>query len=213
MSPSERTAKDAAPLAPDPALSSACALAREVGWELGHQQTVARLSLALFDELAGMHVMGSRARLLLACAAHVHDIGFAHGQPRHHKTSESMIRDAGIDGLESGELEMVAAIARYHRKALPSMAHSTYAALAEADRRTVRWCAALLRVADGLDRAHDDGVTEVRTRVKDDEIVITISPSACDEADLWGARRKVDLLEAESGRRVSVRRRRGTRGA
>lgn len=189
---------------PDQAVESARALARSVGWEIGHQESVARIALALFDSTGDMHVLPRDARRLLECAALVHDIGFAAGRSKHHKTSAAMIAQSGIGGLDARELALVGAIARYHRKALPSPNHRPYAAFGSSDKRLVRWCAALLRVADGLDRAHDDAVTAVEIAVSDDELTIAVRCRGDCEADLWGGGRKTDLLERECGRRVRL---------
>jgi exopolyphosphatase / guanosine-5'-triphosphate,3'-diphosphate pyrophosphatase len=186
-------------------VASAIALARTVGAETGHQRTVARLATELFDAIAPMHVLGVEARRLLECAANVHDIGFAEGRAGHHKTSAAMILTAGVDGLDDRETSLVALIARYHRKADPDLSHALYGKLSVTDRRMVRWCSAILRVADGLDRAHDDGVQGARVSWTGKTLTIELrgTGGALDTA-VAGAMRKRGLLESESGRQVTV---------
>jgi exopolyphosphatase/guanosine-5'-triphosphate,3'-diphosphate pyrophosphatase len=93
---------------------------------------------------------------------------------------------------------MMANVARYHRKALPSERHADYAALEEPDRLVVRRLAALLRVAEGLDADHFQVVEAVE--VVEDGAVLRLELRARDDPDLWSAGQNTDLFEAEFGR-------------
>jgi len=172
--------------------------------EPGHCRQVRELALLLFDQLAGRHRMGAGARFLLEAAALLHDIGWsvAPDGRRHHKLARDMIRANRWKTLPPEAVEIIALIARYHRKALPDRSHADYAALPRRRQEIVRKLAAILRVADALDRTHQSRVTSVN--VADRGAVMALrftSAGACDE-ELAAAKSKKDLFEIEYGARL-----------
>lgn len=170
--------------------------------EPAHTLHVACLAVGLFDDLQTWHGFGARERLLLEPAATLHDIGWSQTQPDgtgHHKASARMIREYPWPGLTRHSVELVAQIARYHRKSLPKPEHEPYAALDEADRRRVRRLAAILRIADGLDRRHIQAVNRVALSFRESGWHGTVSGHGTLEAEIEAAGRKADLLELESG--------------
>lgn len=185
---------------------SAFQAARVCPAERGHMEHVARLSAQLFDAAQELHGLGPAERDLLICAALMHDIGFAVAEQGHHKYSMHVILKAEIPTLTSAERLIVANVARYHRKALPKLDHSRFAELRPAGRKIVRTLAALLRVADGLDRAHENVVTGLSLRLPTPDMAeLTIAgPGHLEEAAI-GALRKADLFEKTFGRRLRVR--------
>ncbi|HEY8142495.1 MAG TPA: HD domain-containing protein, partial [Kofleriaceae bacterium] len=96
----------------------------------------------------------------------LHDIGEVVHRQSHHKHSEYMILNGRIPGLESPEREMVAAVARAHRKSVPEpKKHNSYAVLASGKQAEVRKMAALLRIADALDADHRQKIVRLRAEV------------------------------------------------
>lgn len=189
-------------------VDSARRLAVRCGYERAHSEHVARLALALFDQfredsdlLAGLGgAKGERA--LLEAAAVLHDVGTMIEYPRHHKHSQTIIRHADLHGWSPRQVELLATIARYHRRALPSMEHGEFEALSEAERAVVKRLAAILRVADGLDRSHSQAVQAVRVRFGNAAVSFAIRAEAEPTTDLKAGREKSDLLAAMTG--VSV---------
>ncbi len=125
-------------------------------------------------------------------------------QSAHHKHSLYLIRNADLDGFRPDELAVIANVARYHRKALPSERHPDYQSLSEGERELVRRLAALLRLADGLDADHFQVVQEVAVKLEGD--VARFELRALDVPDLamWAGERNGDLFEQEFGRRVEL---------
>src|SRR5262249_51172729 len=119
-----------------------------------HVQHVARLALQLFDGLTALHGLGARERLLLEAAGHLHHIAHQYDYPgvAHHKESARMIREHPWEHLSRPEAEIVAQLARYHRRRMPDFKHEEFRSLSETDRFVVQCLAGLLRVADSLDR-------------------------------------------------------------
>lgn len=155
------------PAAREPAvLAGARAFAARMAHSGGHGEQVRWLSRALFDELKDLHKLPERCGVVLELAALLHDIGEVVHRQSHHKHSEYMIMNGRIPGLESPDREMVAAVARAHRKSAPDpKKHSSYAALPSGKQTEVRKMAALLRIADALDADHRQKIVRLRADV------------------------------------------------
>ena len=165
--------------------------------EPDHPRQVARLALALFEGLSPLHRYGASERRLLECAALLHDIGWSVSGPEgraHHKASSRLIREFSWKTLTPTEVLCVAAVARYHRKALPKPDHEDLKTLSPADHSRVEWLAACLRTADGLDRRHLQQVTEVSVQISRQQTELWVdAPGRIDE-ELAAADQKSDLL-------------------
>jgi exopolyphosphatase/guanosine-5'-triphosphate,3'-diphosphate pyrophosphatase len=165
-------------------------------FEEAHARQVTRLSLAIYDGLKELHGLGKRPRLLLECAALLHDIGFSRDNKKgHHKRAMELIQKGTLSGISEMERIMVALVARYHRKALPSVAHATYRLLDMRHRRTVDVLAACLRVADGLDRTHRGVVEEIACRVTHADIILTLSVCGDAAEEIHYGTAKGDLMQ------------------
>src|SRR5439155_21024022 len=113
-----------------------------------------------------------RERLLLEEAALLHDIGEFVSRSGHHRHSAYLIQHAQLRAMSPDEVNIVASVARGHRGSGPKMRHDTYAALLPERRAVVDRLAALLRVADGLDRGHGQRVSRLGVhRVKEGVVV------------------------------------------
>jgi exopolyphosphatase/guanosine-5'-triphosphate,3'-diphosphate pyrophosphatase len=161
-----------------------------------HVQHVARLALALFDSLVSLHGLASRERLLLEAASHLHDIG--HGSPtpndtEHHKESARLIRAHAWVAFNAREVELMAQVARYHRRALPDFTHDEFCSLPAEDRDVVMRLAALLRLADALDRTHAQLVRRLAAELTENRIVIHVQAEGAIERELTAARQRGDL--------------------
>ena len=191
-------APEGPPGAPDPRRRSVLDFARRHAWDEAHCRQVTALALSLFDQTTALHGLGPAERELLEAAGLLHDVGYAVAQSSRHKHSLYLIRNAALDGWSARELLLMANVARYHRKALPSQRHGDYMALEEPDRVVVRRLAALLRVAEGLDADHFQVVEQVELVDRGDELRLELR--ARDDPDLWAAGQNADLFEAEFGR-------------
>jgi exopolyphosphatase/guanosine-5'-triphosphate,3'-diphosphate pyrophosphatase len=166
-----------------------------------HPLHVSKLALDLFDSLAAWHGWAGAARGLLECAALLHDIGWAVTASEgagHHKASARLIREYPWTGLEPAKVLELAAIARYHRRALPSAEHRTYATLDHSGRQRVRRLGGILRVADGLDRRHVQAVTRVWVERNPDVWVLRLQSRQDVAPEIAAAKSKADLLTAEA---------------
>jgi exopolyphosphatase/guanosine-5'-triphosphate,3'-diphosphate pyrophosphatase len=177
---------------------------QEHSFEEGHALQVTKLSLELFDRLVPVHRLGEPGRRLLFSAALLHDVGMCRGIRAHHKSSLDLIMAADLGPLSDMERRMVASIARYHRKAHPKGKHDHFAALGPAEQEAVSRAAAVLRMADSLDRAHDGAVKAVDVEMSTRQVVIkAVSPREL-HFEEEALRRKGKLFEELFGLKVSL---------
>ena len=191
---------------------SVAALARTYAGGNAHGEHVARLALQLFDELAEPLELPAAARELLEYAAVLHDIGHAINHDRHQRHTAYLIRNSELLGFDPQEVEVMALVARGHRKGVPKTTSAELRALAPEARQLVRPLAALLRVADALDRTHFGVVRTVRARPGANRVVIDVDPGREKvDLELWAAERRAELLGRLLGRPVALRGRRRKR--
>lgn len=162
----------------DVVLGSCRALGKRFHFEAQHADSVLELARQLFDQTLELHGLGGRARVLLEAAALLHDVGVAVNNDGHHKHSQYLIESTDLVGLGSYERHLVAMLARYHRKAAPSRDHEDYMSLRRRDRGMIERLAALLRLADALDRQHSSVVRGVDVTIGKDKLELrpTVAP-------------------------------------
>ncbi len=173
-----------------------------------HSERSAHLALDLFDQLADWHGLDDGAREYLEAAALLCNVGLFISHSGHHKHSYYVIRNSEhLTGFTDAEIEVIAQVARYHRKSPPKAKHETFAALDDVDQQVVQTLAGILRVAIGLDRAHRGSVSAVRCLEERKRIVIEIEPAegADTDVEVWSAEERKGLLAEVLGRRVTVR--------
>jgi exopolyphosphatase / guanosine-5'-triphosphate,3'-diphosphate pyrophosphatase len=182
--------------------AEALALMERLEIEPSHVRHVTALALSLFDQTRALHKLGERERLILEAAASLHDIGWsvAKDGKGHHKESARLIREARLREWGAKDVELVACVARYHRKAEPALEHEEFAALPEAERRVVTALAALLRIADALDRSHTQRVEEVRASWTDTELHLLLTSRRPLHAEEEAVRKKGALAQRVWGR-------------
>jgi exopolyphosphatase/guanosine-5'-triphosphate,3'-diphosphate pyrophosphatase len=181
-----------------PARDEILALMHEKEARPVHVQHVTQLALSLFDQLLELHGLGERERLLLEGAGCLHDIGhqFDHLGGGHHKESARMIREHPWKNFTRLEAEVIAQVARYHRKEMPEMADEEFRALPDWDRRIVQRLAALLRLADALDRNHLQLVLSVKVEVRPNQLVFQLEAAGPVLREVRSAYVKGDLALA-----------------
>jgi exopolyphosphatase/guanosine-5'-triphosphate,3'-diphosphate pyrophosphatase len=188
--------------------AAACiALGRQCGFEEEHCLQDARLAVRLFDLTYDLHHLDDEVRDLLYYAGLLHDIGYVEGYWGHHKTAYKIIVGAELPGLNDRERLIVANVARYHRGATPKLTHPGFAALDPDDREIVIMLGAILRLADGLDRGHNDAVQDLELWLDGDDLVVLVDcPWGC-SAEVWAGEKKGRYLGEVFDVRVKVRQR------
>ena len=188
--------------------SSVLALARSYHEDLIHAEHATDLALELFDETGAAHGLTIADSELLEAAGLLHNIGRFVANSSHHKHSYYLIRNSErLAGFSENELELIALVARYHRKSRPVSSHREYTALSKPDRRRVRVLAGLLRVGIALDRTYRRSVERVHASVSEEAVSIDVETAAGTDVDieLFTARRSASLLADALGRTVDFR--------
>src|SRR4029453_2637026 len=103
-------------------------------------------------------------------------------------------------GFEPEEIETIALVARYHRQGTPKRKHDGFRDLPRRTRRTIRTLAAMLRLAESLDRSHAQSIGgfELHDRGEDDLLQLRTTGDA--ELELWAAARHSAPFERMTGK-------------
>jgi len=183
---------------------AAVALGRRFGFDEPHARKSTELALSLFDQLAAVHRLPASARSVLEAAALLHDVGHAVSPSRHHKHTYYLVSNADIPGFSDEERQLVALVARYHRRSAPERHRPDLEALPAPAYRMVRRLVALLRVADALDRSHHQPVVAVRTAVRNGTVRVQLRTRGAIDLELWDVAREAPLFRAVFGKRLEV---------
>jgi exopolyphosphatase/guanosine-5'-triphosphate,3'-diphosphate pyrophosphatase len=183
---------------------AALAIGRRFGFDEKHCRHVTALALALFDELAALHQLPLSTRPYLETAALLHDVGNAVNYERHHKHTYYLVRNSELPGLTDAERDLVARVARYHRRSPPDPQHAGMQGLSPADVRTVRKLATLLRVANGLDRSHHQLVKRVRATSGKDGITLHVHARGPVDLELWSTEHEAPAFRRVFGKKLTL---------
>lgn len=183
---------------------AAIGIGRRFGFGEAHGRQVAKLALTLFDSLAPVHKLPAAARPWLETAALLHDIGHAVNYQRHHKHAFYLISNVDLPGLSERERLMVATIARFHRRSTPEINHELMAPFTTVERRVVRKCATLLRVADSLDRSHHQPVQKLVLASRGRTVWLKVKSRQAIDLELWDVEHEVALFREVFGRTLVV---------
>jgi len=194
-------------------------LAALVPGEREHCEQIAELALQLFEGLRHLTGLSDEAEEWLEAAALLQNVGLVISHDRHHLHSYYVIRNSELlTGFTEHELEIIALVARYHRKSTPKARHLDYAGLPEADQRVVEILSGVLRIAAGLDRTRCGAVSRLRVeggegpggpgraggRALPLRILVETAPGADADLELYSARNRKDLLEDALGVTVEI---------
>lgn len=181
------------------------ALCRQYNADCKHSEHVRQISMQLFDGLQSVHNLGYPERELLEAASLLHDVGYHISHDQHHKHSHYIISHCMMPGFTNDESELIANIARYHRKSHPKKKHVSYNRLSRSKQETVKILSGILRIAEGIDRRQIQTVKGVKTVIDNGSVKFQLIPSPDStepDIELWGAKRRKMLLEEALHRAV-----------
>jgi len=177
---------------------SVLSVARRYGYDIAHSHHVVRLATRIFDDTVELHQLSMQDRKLLQYAAILHDIGYHIAHNNHHRHGLYLIRNSEMPGFTGDEIAMMATMVRYHRGAMPRKSsdarsrheHEDYYTLDRRQRGTVLRLASILQIADGLDRSHQQLISDVRCDVANGTATFIASTGGECELEIWSAERK-----------------------
>ena len=189
---------------PDVRRRSVLELAERCNYYADHARHIVALSLAIFDQTRAIHGLTDREREWLEYAALMHDIGSHISFGRHHRHSYYLITNGDLRGFQPEEIEIMALVARYHRRSTPKAEHEEYSRLSSGRRRTVRTLSAIVRVAENLDRSHSQVISGLTVRTRKTDVKLELTASGDAELEMWATARHVAPFEDVVGRPVRL---------
>ncbi len=181
-------------------------IAQKYQVNLEYSEQVATFALNLFDQLQGiLHNWGAEERELLWSGSILHNCGHHISHSAHHKHSYYLIRNSELLGYTETELEIIANLARYHRKNSPKKKHDNFRNLPTKQHRLmISQLSAILRIAVALDRRQIGAVNEIRCeyRAAAKEVILYLRPTNLDDEcilERWSLDYKKDVFEQEFG--------------
>ncbi len=200
----------------DPRSASVHHLLEKYHGDLDHADQVAKLATEIFLKTqGGLHNYSKETGHLLWSAAMLHDVGMFIGRNGHHKHSYYLIRHAGLLGYAEEEVEIIANIARYHRGSEPKESHIAYWSLPPDSRKLVEDMAAILRIAEALDRSHRQLIPHVSVELEKQSrnqsgtqqkaLYLVLPPGETYEAESWALNEKKALFEKQFNTKLGIK--------
>ncbi|HEX4999886.1 MAG TPA: Ppx/GppA phosphatase family protein [Terriglobia bacterium] len=190
----------------DQIIASALALGRKYAFDEPHARAVADLALQIFDQTRAAldYPFEKDSRTLLEVAALLHDIGQFVNVSNHHKHTLYLLQASSVIGLTSAQMEVVANVARYHRKSAPKPQHRNYEQLSARQRTNVAGLAAILRLANALDRERAGAVRSVEIAFKKPKFIMKLLGEGEMLLERWALSEQRDLFENVFGVKLVV---------
>jgi exopolyphosphatase / guanosine-5'-triphosphate,3'-diphosphate pyrophosphatase len=182
---------------------SVLSVARRYDYDVPHSHYVARLATRIFDDTQDLHGLGENERKLLQYAALLHDIGYHIAHNNHHRHALYLIKNSEMPGFTGGEIAALATLVRYHRGSRPKKTkdnrsrkeHEDFYALDRDQRSKLLRLAAILQIADGLDRSHRQSVAGVRCDVQGTSVYFNVECDGECDLEIWSAERKASWFK------------------
>ncbi len=180
------------------------ALARRYTVPLEHCRKVAEMSRVLFHCLTPLHRMPPAYGRMLEAAAYLHDIGHYVADVGHHKHSFYLVSNSDLPGFTLPERRVIAMLCRFHRKSMPQARHDAFQALEASLRQGIIKLLPLLRLADGLDQSHTQGVRGISVHHIQERVEVVLRAEIEPELELWAAERVSPVFQQVYERPLQV---------
>lgn len=169
-------------------------MARRFGVSIDHARQVGALALELFDGLQRLHQLPPYFGKLLEAAAYLHDTGHYVSDTSHHKHSAYLVENADMPGFTAAERKLIGMLCRYHRKSMPAPRHAAFQALDPESRRVILLLVPLLRLADNLDRGHEQRIDRLACHFRNGHAVVQVYGRPDTDLEQWAAERSGDAF-------------------
>lgn len=179
-------------------------MCRRYSVPLEHARKVANISALLFTALQPLHQLPPANGKLLEAAAYLHDVGHYVSSVGHHKHSYYVVSNSDMPGFTDRERMMIASLCRYHRKTLPNSVHNAYQTLSADEKRVVLLMTPMLRLADSLDRSHEQRIQRVDCRLRDGTVLLQLHSAGDIDLEQWAAERAADVFRQVFNRTISL---------
>lgn len=180
------------------------AMARRFGVDVKHARQTATAANTLFVGLQPLHQLPAAAGKLLEAAAYLVDVGHYVSDMAHHKHSHYLVANSDLPAFTTEERLTIALLCRFHRKSMPAARHAFFQDVTAAVKKLVLWLVPILRLADGLDRSHDQRVEAVRVQISEKAVTVFLSSEADMNLELWAAERVAEVFRQIYGRELAL---------
>ena len=153
-------------------ISSALEVGKKFKIDRKHAEHVMNFAQQIFRELKHLHGLGPKHEMLLRAAAALHEVGMFVSAREHHKHSMYLIMNTELFGISTEDRTIVALLARYHRRYNPEHNHQHFSELSREERMVVFKLAAILRIADALDRTHSQRIKTIILKPQGNRLAI-----------------------------------------
>ena len=187
-------------------LNTVMGLLKKYDCDLKHSLHIQKLSIQIFEQLQKVHKLDLHAEEWLEAASLLHDCGFFISHSSHHKHSYYLILNSEMPGFTNDEAEIIANIARYHRKSLPKNSHPNFTNLSDRKKKIIWILGGILRIVEGIDRRQNSLVKELKVDIQTKEIHISLIKNDVNiepDIELMSADRRKDMLEKALDRKIS----------
>ncbi|MDD5362623.1 MAG: Ppx/GppA phosphatase family protein [Ignavibacteria bacterium] len=181
-------------------------LAKHSNYDIKHVEKVLKFAEQIFNSVKDKFELDECDKEFLEAAAILHDIGHSISQAQHHRHSYYLIKNSELLGYNNEEIEIIANVARYHRKSHPKQKHTEYYKLSAINKRKIRLLSGILRIADGLDRGHNAVIEKIEISIQGDKYKIKTTPHENTDPtlEIWGADLRKGLFEEAFGYSVEI---------
>jgi exopolyphosphatase/guanosine-5'-triphosphate,3'-diphosphate pyrophosphatase len=169
-------------------------MARRYGVDIQHARQVAELAHRLFEALQQVHRLPPALGKLLEASAFLHDIGHFVSATAHHKHSYYLVAHSDMPGFTDSERQMIALLCRYHRKSMPAARHSPFQTFDADSRRAITFLTPLLRIADSLDRSHEQRIAGIDVQLRNGSMAVALQSAVDLDLELWAVERIADAF-------------------
>lgn len=169
-------------------------MVRRYGSPMLHARKVAELAHRLFEGLQPLHRLPPGHGKLLEAAGYLHDIGHFVSASSHHKHSYYLVAHSDLPGFTDQERQMIALLCRYHRKSMPLPRHSPFQSVDPDSRRAITMLTPLLRIADSLDRSHEQRVSDMQVQIRNGSVTLALEAQADTDLEMWAVERVADAF-------------------
>ncbi|MCB9076714.1 MAG: Ppx/GppA family phosphatase [Anaerolineaceae bacterium] len=193
------------PVTPDVRRFSVLNMARIYQYQKSHSTHVRFLAGQLFEQLAPLHGYGPVEHELLDAAALLHDIGTLISYKSHHRHSQTLITNSGLQGFTPREISLISLLTRYHRSGSPSTSEFKPLLNGDDDDVLLTRLAAILRLAEFLERGRNASVDDISAVWDDNTLTLTLIADEYPAVELWQAERNaISLVESAFNRKVQI---------
>ncbi len=182
-------------------------LCRKFEVDNSHSEHISMISEEIFYALEPLHKLKEGLPEILRAASMLHDCGFFVSHDAHHKHSYYLIAHTEMPGFTKDESEMIAQVARYHRKSMPKSSHNAFGILPKEKQKQIWVLGGILRIAEGIDRKQKASVGSVEVKINNSKIEIKLIATEKDEhlfMEIWSANSRKDMLSTALGRDIEI---------